>query len=223
LINYYFYAGDSLNLYSTDPQNAPEEYYSLYAGPDSLPPPPDNLEITSSVNVIDLAWQEVVTGKSISYNIFRSEDGVNFNLENSTSSSSFTDTTVYLGGRYYYYVTTVFNLWESNPSDTVDAFVEAITSLTDLDRIPASYELNQNYPNPFNPSTVISYQLPEFSKVDLRIYNVLGEQVAALVFANQPAGHHQVEWNAAGFASGIYFYHIIAGDYQDVKKMILLR
>jgi len=223
LINYYFYAGDSLNLYSTDPRNAPEEYYSLYAGPDSLPPPPDNLEITNSINVIELVWQEVVSGKSISYNIYRREDGVDYNLVESTTSSSLTDTTVFLGRHYYYYVTTLFSQWESNPSDTVDAFVEAITSLTDLDRIPATYELRQNYPNPFNPKTIINYELPITSDVELNIYNLLGQRVTTLVSERQNAGYYQVHWDATGFASGVYIYHLHTGQFQDMKKMVLLR
>jgi hypothetical protein len=115
-INYYFYARDSLDLFSTDPFDAPQNYYSFYAGPDSLPPPPFNLEITDSIDVIDLTWQEVITGKYVSYNIYkRSENEVDFGIPESTLLSSHTDTTVDLGTRYYYYVTTVFNQCESNP------------------------------------------------------------------------------------------------------------
>jgi hypothetical protein len=173
--------------------------------------------------VIELTWQQVVTGKDVSYNIYRSEDGLIFNIEESTSSSSVIDTTVFLGGHYYYYVTTVLSQWESNPSDTVDALVEAITWLTEEDRIPATYNLRQNFPNPFNPSTLISYQLAEFSKVELSIYNVLGEKVATLVFGNQPAGHYQIEWDATRFSSGVYFYHLKANNFSQVLKMILVR
>ena len=144
-------------------------------------------------------------------------------LEESTPSSSLTDTTVFLGGRYYYYVTTLFKQWESNPSDTVDAEVEAITSLIGLDRIPITYDLKQNFPNPFNPTTIIKYELPHANHVELRIFNLLGQKISTLVSEVQRAGQYQVEWNATGFAGGIYYYHIVAGDFQDVKKMILLR
>jgi hypothetical protein len=85
------------------------------------------------------------------------------------------------------------------------------------------YYLANNYPNPFNPKTVISYQLPEFSNVELTIYNALGEQVAILVSNIQSAGKHTIEWDASGYASGVYIYKIQAGEFQDVKKMILLR
>jgi len=88
---------------------------------------------------------------------------------------------------------------------------------------PTSFRLDQNFPNPFNPTTAIGYRLSAVSKVDLSIYNVLGQKVAALVSEKQKAGYHQVEWDASRFASGVYFYILRAGEYRDVKKMVLLR
>ncbi len=85
------------------------------------------------------------------------------------------------------------------------------------------FYLQQNYPNPFNPRTVISYQLPVISNVEMSIYNLLGQKVATLVNERQQAGSYQVEWDASRFSSGIYYYRIKVGEYQDVKKMILLR
>ena len=86
-----------------------------------------------------------------------------------------------------------------------------------------SYELYQNYPNPFNPVTMISYQLSMTNEVNLSIYNILGQKVVTLVSERQEAGHHQVEWAASRYASGVYYYHFQANGFQDVKKMILLR
>jgi predicted outer membrane repeat protein len=86
-----------------------------------------------------------------------------------------------------------------------------------------SYELYQNYPNPFNPVTMISYQLSMTNEVNLTIYNILGQKVVTLVSERQEAGHHQVEWAASRYASGVYYYHFQANGFQDVKKMILLR
>ena len=88
---------------------------------------------------------------------------------------------------------------------------------------PKTFKLGQNYPNPFNPSTIINYELPITNDVDLSIYNLLGQKVATLVNKRQQAGSHQVEWDASGFASGIYYYRIEAGEFVEVKKMILLR
>jgi flagellar hook assembly protein FlgD len=89
--------------------------------------------------------------------------------------------------------------------------------------IPDAFVLEKNFPNPFNPTTVIGYQLSAVSNVELSIYNILGEKVTTLVSEKQNAGHHQVEWNASGFASGVYYYRIEAGEFVDVKKMVLLR
>ena len=71
--------------------------------------------------------------------------------------------------------------------------------------------------------TMINYQLPMTNDVELSIYNQLGQKVVTLVDKKQNAGYHQVEWDASGFASGIYYYQLNTGDYQEVKKMVLLR
>jgi len=88
---------------------------------------------------------------------------------------------------------------------------------------PDSYLLKQNYPNPFNPSTIISWQLPESKFVTLKIYDVLGNEVASLVNEEKPAGNYEVEFNATNLSSGIYYYKLVAGNFIDVKKMILLK
>ena len=89
--------------------------------------------------------------------------------------------------------------------------------------IMGNYTLSQNYPNPFNPKTIINYELRITNYVDLSIYNLLGQKVATLVNKKQTTGNCKVEWDASGFTSGIYFYRIEAGEFQDVKKMILLK
>jgi len=88
---------------------------------------------------------------------------------------------------------------------------------------PTKYKLSQNFPNPFNPLTAIGYQLSAVSDVELSVYNLLGQKVTTLVNERQRAGYHQVEWDASGFASGIYYYRIETGEFQDVKKMILIK
>lgn len=83
--------------------------------------------------------------------------------------------------------------------------------------------LYQNYPNPFNPSTVISYKLPVSSKVTIKVFDILGNEIKTLVDDYKSAGYNFVEFNASNLSSGIYFYTIKAGDFFDVKKMTLLR
>jgi len=98
-----------------------------------------------------------------------------------------------------------------------------ISSIPPKRNLPKTFSLSQNYPNPFNPVTAIGYQLSALSQVELNIYNILGQKVATLVSKKQSAGRYQVEWDASDFASGIYYYRIVAGDFQDVKKMIMLK
>ena len=89
--------------------------------------------------------------------------------------------------------------------------------------LPTSFKLFQNYPNPFNPETKISFSLPYTQNVTLKIYNIIGQEVATLVNGSMNAGLHVVDFNGTNFASGIYFYSLRAGDFVAVKKMILLK
>ena len=88
--------------------------------------------------------------------------------------------------------------------------------------------LRQNFPNPFNPETEIRFQLPNASRVGIKIFNVLGQNIRTLVDARYQAGYHSVRWdgtdrNGKLAASGIYFYQLQAGTFSQLKKMILLR
>jgi len=89
--------------------------------------------------------------------------------------------------------------------------------------VATNYSLQQNYPNPFNPVTTIKYSMPMRGQVNLTVYNALGQKVSQLVNAAQTAGEHSVTFNAAQFASGIYYYKIIAGNYVQIRKMVLLK
>lgn len=88
---------------------------------------------------------------------------------------------------------------------------------------PTTPLLHQNYPNPFNPSTTISYDLPARSYVTLRIFNVLGQEVATLVDGEVEAGRHQVPWKGTGLPSGVYLYQSKANNFVETKRMILVR
>jgi hypothetical protein len=85
------------------------------------------------------------------------------------------------------------------------------------------YVLGQNYPNPFNPSTTLSYSLPQSGFVKLSVYNQIGEEVAQLVNENKEAGNYEVTFDASGLTSGVYFYKLSSGTFNDIKKMILVK
>ena len=90
-------------------------------------------------------------------------------------------------------------------------------------KLPKRYSLSQNYPNPYNPSTTIEFSLPHPEYTTLKIYNLLGAEVATLVSDKLQAGIHKYQFDASQLASGVYYYQITAGDYREVKKMILLK
>jgi hypothetical protein len=92
-----------------------------------------------------------------------------------------------------------------------------------LAKIPQKFALYQNYPNPFNPSTTISYDLPERSRVKLSIYNILGQEVATLVNGEQEPGRYNINFDASGLPSGIYFYTLQTPYFTKTNKMVLVK
>ncbi|MGB5849610.1 MAG: T9SS type A sorting domain-containing protein [Ignavibacteriaceae bacterium] len=89
--------------------------------------------------------------------------------------------------------------------------------------LPEEITLEQNYPNPFNPSTTIKFSLPSSGNAILKIYNALGEEVAVLIDNELTTGTYEVEWNASGLPSGVYFYYLQAEGFVETKKMLLLK
>jgi hypothetical protein len=89
--------------------------------------------------------------------------------------------------------------------------------------LPNEFKLLQNYPNPFNPSTTISYSIPELSFVTLKVYDVLGSEIATLVNEEKPIGNYEVVFDASNYSNGIYFYRLQAGSFVETKKMVLMK
>jgi hypothetical protein len=112
---------------------------------------------------------------------------------------------------------TNFIAWVKDVASAATGVERASTSTT------STFQISQNYPNPFNPSTTITYELPIESRVTLRIFDLLGREVATLVDEQQKAGFKSVAWSATGFASGVYFYRLQAGDYTATRKLLLLK
>ena len=98
-----------------------------------------------------------------------------------------------------------------------------IVSAEDEEFIPIELALEQNYPNPFNPSTSIKYTINSGQFVSLKVYDIIGNEVATLVNSEKPSGVYMVEWNAKGFTSGVYFYQLKTGSFVQTKKMILMK
>ena len=114
-----------------------------------------------------------------------------------------------------------------NSKDAYTKLIAAYNNLTDVKVLPAgkktTYTLAQNYPNPFNPTTNIKYSITKESQVSLKVYDLLGREVANLISSKQAAGSYEVNFNASKLASGIYFYKLDTGDFVQMKKMQLIK
>jgi hypothetical protein len=111
-----------------------------------------------------------------------------------------------------------------SPADPFVITVGAIGARTELaEDLPTEFTLRQNYPNPFNPTTTIRYELPAAAHVEIVLFDVLGREVRRLVDADRKAGRYDVVVNAADLASGMYVYRIAAGDYRNLRKMMVVK
>ena len=134
-----------------------------------------------------------------------------------------------LGTKIYYYISATSNSGRTitkpitAPNGYIKFAIESPTLISENTITPDKFNLSQNYPNPFNPTTKINYELRITNYVLLKVFDVLGNEVAALVNEKQNAGSYSIEFNGADLPSGIYFYKLEAGDFSDTKRMILLK
>ena len=127
-------------------------------------------------------------------------------------------------GVYRFWVVANYDGGVSDSSNLVQFIVSEIVSADDRDAlVPDKFYVSQNYPNPFNPNTTISFGLPVESNVKLDVFDVTGRRVQTLVNSRLAAGHHHVNFDAAGLGSGVYFYRVDTGQEQLIRKMMLLR
>ncbi|HTX19881.1 MAG TPA: T9SS type A sorting domain-containing protein [Bacteroidota bacterium] len=140
-----------------------------------------------------------------------------FTLQDPLNAVAIIDTNLFIGTNNDHAFTKDATVW----SYSVKSIVTGVTN--QAVNAPTDFVLNQNYPNPFNPSTTISFDLPVGSKVSLKIFNLLGQEVATLVSGEKEGGSYSVRWNASGMASGEYFYRLEAGGFTQVKKLMLLK
>ena len=121
------------------------------------------------------------------------------------------------------YIGTHLGSLTTGQEKTLIAIRDTVTTVQNINPSELNYSLQQNYPNPFNPVTHIRYSIPQSSRVTLKVFDILGKQVAKLVDKYQSAGEYDVIFSAGELSSGIYFYRLQAGNYTDVKKMLLLK
>ncbi len=169
---------------------------------------------------IQLNWRTATENNNSGFEVQRSADSKSFNkigfvsgrgTSTEVSSYSFTDQNV--SGKMYYRLKQI----DLDGSFTYSKTIEGNSAQ------PVQFKLDQNYPNPFNPSTTISYAIPTDNFVSIKMYNVLGNEVATLVNEVVTAGQHKINFNASKLSSGVYYYTINSGGFVDTKKLILLK
>ncbi|QQS34578.1 MAG: S8 family serine peptidase [Ignavibacteriales bacterium] len=189
---------------------------------------PDSLSYSVDLNAdVLLNWIDR-SGLETKYFILRGESISNLSIIDSAGSNQtfYTDTTSVSGSTYYY---AVLCKNATLQSDTSEAVMVVISSLSDNNGVPQDYILEQNYPNPFNPTTKISYALPMTSTVEISIYNVIGEKVRDYNLSLQSAGYYSFNFDASTLPSGVYFCKLNAksedqnNSYSQSIKMLLLK
>lgn len=204
-----------------------DKYIATTTAPNLLFPGNDSTLINNLTPLMD--WDSTITANA--YRIIIANDSL-FSailIDTILNSSSFQ---VYEGllihiENLYWKVRTI-NDGGIGPWSEINRFQIVLTDVEDETQLPTEFALLQNYPNPFNPSTTITYHLPTASKVELKVYDIIGNEIATLVNEVQSAGRYNVDFGShsdegQNLSSGIYFYKFTAGDFVQTKKMILLK
>jgi len=185
-------------------------------------------EVVNSRLGYNLSWSES-TGSSVvnKYNIYRADSASTnfekFELDGSASSTTFSK--MFIGsGTFQLRITAVdVNGLETLPSDPIFIAISVGTGITEESGIPKTFALNQNYPNPFNPVTIITYDVPSVSNIEIRVFDVTGRLVKGLVNEFKNKGTHSVTFDAENLASGVYLYQLKTNSFSTVKRMLLIK
>ena len=199
--------------------------------------PPENLTYSWSNNHPKLQWQESSDPNLDHYEVWKKKDG-SWSLKSTTTNTYYVDgsESKYTGGgnkKYVDYKVRAVDEYDlkSTYTNSVHILVsgydtqEKIIAQGDLDDPDQIHEylLYDNYPNPFNPSTTIIFDLPEENYVEIKVYNIQGQIVANLVDNVFEAGRHTIQFDGDNLTSGVYFYKLTAGYFQDIKRMLLIK
>lgn len=227
------------SLFSTF-RNAIENFNSGWDIPQP-PDPPLTFNVNSDSHKVYLSWTINELSQPDNFRICRTSEKFYYDYtlveELGSAARNYIDTNLQADVDYYYYLTCVGSEQPGGPATPAGRIESSRYYTQTYDPVKVYYTtgienpgvgiftfaLSQNYPNPFNPSTVIGYQLPAAGNVTLKVYDLLGREIASLVNEEKPAGEYEVEFNAGGLSSGVYFYRLKAGENVETKKMLLIR
>ena len=234
-----YFGEDSLRYYISDGRGGIDSAMvhvsirSINDPPQIVDLPDEILMVTDDSTFLDMSEHQYdvdTPAEQLTWTFEVSSDQISYAFDEATDSL-----TIYsheIPGQYFLYATLTDDS-AAFDQDTIMVIVDIPSTLSStLSALPAQFRLHQNYPNPFNPVTAIRYSLggplsgqrSAISNVELSIYNLMGQKVATLVSASQPAGHYEVTWDATGFPSGIYLYRLETNTgFSQVKKLVLLK
>lgn len=180
--------------------------------------------VTIPTNSPTLAWYLPAGSSSLTYEVQYSTSPLMTNpVSFSTNNPRIQTNSLNSGITYYWRVRSRTISGQYSEYSKIASFIASNPTGIDEKNIPSEYELVQNYPNPFNPNTMIKFNIPVDSKVELIVYNSLGEIVTKLVDAYKPAGQYNISFDASKLTSGVYFYKLIANNFVSIKKMLLIK
>ena len=217
---------DELKIYNialTD-QQIWDIYKTTTTAPGLIFPGNDSTLINPPWPNLSLDWDSLVIATS--YRVMMSDDSLfsSILLDTISNSSSFTlNATIIPDPDNIYWKVRTINEGGTGPWSEVFNFKMLFTGVQSEDQLPTEYNLYQNYPNPFNPTTTILFALPKTSNVQIKIYDVLGNEIAKLLDEYRNPGSYEINFDGSKLSCGVYFYRIQAGDFVDSKKMILMK
>jgi hypothetical protein len=210
-------------------QRAVDNYASEFVLPE-LPLPPSKFYMNGTDDKINLSWETFDNDGAAGYRIYRSmykpDSLFRMIAEVNAGETSYSDSAIMVGRPYKYYIAS-FNSdgLESNKNYTLSTnFVYAgVLDVSEVPVNPGTFTLFQNYPNPFNPTTKLKFSIPEAAFTSLKIYDILGSEVAVLVNSELDAGTYEQTFDAGSLSSGMYIYRLQSGRNVQSGKMLLLK
>ncbi|MCL5020338.1 MAG: T9SS type A sorting domain-containing protein [Bacteroidetes bacterium] len=185
---------------------------------------------TNRDSIIAFLQARYVSGVNVDWSYPSSDSELSFlwplreNLAYTNATLLSAGTGGYPIGDLYHWFPDKYTTWKSQEASETQAIYNTITSVKRVGNdVPQSYSLDQNYPNPFNPTTEICYTVPKNGFVTLKVYNVLGQEVATLFSGVAHAGTYEASFDGSRYSSGVYFYRLEAGNVKFVKKMVLMK